>query len=111
MSSRNTFVPSLLAGLLAVGTIGVASVANAAGAGPLSLGPAKHTDNYVVEIGRRGGRDRGFIAPIAPSYLYYDYPYYYSRGFYPTHIKPGFIYYGRPYSYYKKYRRQRALKD
>ncbi len=110
MSSRNALAPSLMAGLLAVGTIVVASsTANAAG--PSHPGPGKHIDSYVVEIGKRGGRGGGFVAPIAPSYLYYDYPYYYSRGFYPTHIKPGFIYYGRPYAYYKKYRRQRALKD
>jgi hypothetical protein len=36
--------------------------------------------------------------PIAPSYIYFDYPYYYSRGYYPTHIGPGHIYYGYPYS-------------
>ena len=47
----------------------------------------------------------GIYLPIAPSYLYYDYPYYYSRGYYPTHIGPGFIYYGYPYSYYRSYYR------
>ena len=53
---------------------------------------------------------RGFI-PIAPSYLYYDYPYYYSRGYYPTHIGPGFIYYGHPYyksRYYLRYGSRRG---
>ncbi|NJO33170.1 MAG: hypothetical protein HC869_08505 [Rhodospirillales bacterium] len=40
--------------------------------------------------------------PIAPSYLYYDYPYYYSRGYYPTHIGRGFVYFGYPYAYYKR---------
>ena len=39
--------------------------------------------------------------PIAPSYRYYDYPYYYSRGYYPIHIRPGFIYYGYPYASYR----------
>jgi len=109
MSSRNTVAPSLVAGLLAVGTISVASVANAASLP--HLGPTKHVDSYVVEIGKRSGGGRRFVAPIAPSYLYYDYPYYYSRGFYPTHIKPGFIYYGHPYAYYKKHRRRSVLKD
>ncbi len=37
--------------------------------------------------------------PVGPSYLYYDYPYYYSRGYYPTHIGPHYIFYGFPYSY------------
>lgn len=32
------------------------------------------------------------IFPIAPSYVAHDYPYYYSRGHYPTHIGPGYIY-------------------
>ena len=40
--------------------------------------------------------------PIGPSYVYYDYPYYYSRGYYPTHIG-GYVYY--PYYYYGSYPR------
>jgi hypothetical protein len=35
----------------------------------------------MIEIKRRG-RD----LPIGPGYVYHDYPYYYSRGYYPTHI-------------------------
>ena len=35
--------------------------------------------------------------PIAPTYNAFDYPYYYDRGHYPTHIGPGFIYYGYRY--------------
>lgn len=53
----------------------------------------------VTEVKKRGRGPR-IYRRIAPSYLYYDYPYYYHRGFYPTHIRPGFIYYGFPYSYY-----------
>ena len=34
--------------------------------------------------------------PIGPSSVYCDYPYYYSRGHYPTHIG-GYVYY--PYNY------------
>ncbi len=37
--------------------------------------------------------------PIAPSYRAYDWPYYYNRGYYPTHIGPGYVYYGYPYYY------------
>ena len=33
---------------------------------------------------------------MGPSYIYYDYPYYYSRGHYPTHIG-GYVYYPRNY--------------
>lgn len=36
---------------------------------------------------------------IAPSYSAYDFPYYYSRGYYPTHIPPGYFYDGYPYNY------------
>jgi hypothetical protein len=45
---------------------------------------------------------RGSICPIGPSYIYYDYPYYYSRGHYPTHIG-GYVYY-RPYYTRSRYR-------
>lgn len=41
--------------------------------------------------------------PLGPSYIYYDYPYYYSRGFYPTHIGPRYVYYGHPYFYGRGY--------
>ena len=110
MSSRNPFAPILMACLLAVGLLG-APGANAASAG-LSLNLGKNAENNVVEIKRRDGGTRIYV-PIAPSYRYYDYPYYYSRGHYPTHIGPGFIYYGYPYSYYKSryYRKYRAGKN
>ncbi len=100
MSSRNLFAPILMACLLAVGFLAIAPAANAASAGQSFLNPGKNARNNVVEI-RNRGRGPRIYPPIAPSYLYYDYPYYYSRGYYPTHIGPGFIYYGHPYSYYK----------
>jgi BA14K-like protein len=101
MSSRNVFASTVTACLLAIGLGGVAPAANAASAGQsfLNLGESARTD--VIEIKRRGhGHDHGpriIIRPIAPSYLYYDYPYYYSRGYYPRHIGPGLIY---PYPAY-----------
>ena len=60
----------------------------------------------MIEIKDRGRGPRTYV-PIAPSYRYYDYPYYYSRGYYPIHIRPGFIYYGYPYASYRSlyYRR------
>ena len=53
----------------------------------------------MIEIKRRGRGPRIHL-PIGPSYVYYDYPYYYSRGYYPTHIG-GYVYY--PYNYYRSY--------
>ncbi len=100
MSSRNLVTSILMACMLAVGCLGIAPVANAASAGQSFLRPAEKARDDVIEI-RNRGRGPRIYPPIAPSYLYYDYPYYYSRGYYPTHIGPGFIYYGYPYSYYK----------
>jgi hypothetical protein len=100
MSSWNRFAP-VLVGCLAVGMLGGAPEASAASAGQSVLKPGNGVENNVVEIKSRNRGGQFIYTPIAPSYRYYDYPYYYSRGHYPTHIKPGFIYYGYPYSYYK----------
>lgn len=96
MSSRNLFAPILLA----CGLFGLAPATNAAPAGQSFMKLGEKAGNDVIEI-RNRGRGPRLYPPIAPSYLYYDYPYYYSRGYYPTHIGPGFLYYGYPYSYYK----------
>jgi hypothetical protein len=74
-----------------------------AGADPASSAPivpkagegarSEGVRNNVIEIKHRS-RGPWFYLPIAPSYLAYDYPYYYSRGHYPTHIAPGYVYYG-----------------
>jgi hypothetical protein len=101
MSSRNVFASILMACLLAVGLGGLAPAANAASAGQSLLNPGESVGNNLIEIKRRSRGPR-IRLPIAPSYIYYDYPYYYSRGYYPTHIGPGFIYYGHPYSYYRR---------
>ncbi len=116
MSSRNLFASVLMACLLAVGFLGIASVANAASAWPSILKPGESARNNVIEIKYRGRGPRLYL-PIVP-YIAYDYPYYYRRGYYPTHIGPGYIYYGYPYfyysrSYYPRYggpRRQRAAR-
>ena len=108
MSSRNVFASILMTCLLAVGFQGVAPVANAASAGQSFISSGEGARYNVIEIGYRG-RDRR-IYPIVP-YIAYDYPYYYSRGYYPTHIGPGFIYYGYPYyksRYYWRYGSRRA---
>jgi hypothetical protein len=90
-----------MASLLAAGSLGVAPAGHAMSLGQSLLKPGEGARSVVVEIKYRG-RGARFYPPIAPSYLYYDYPYYYSRGHYPTHIRPGFIYFGRPYSYYSR---------
>jgi hypothetical protein len=79
--------------------VGVLSMTPAADAAPAGLSSLKreNADSTVIEIKRRGSRPRLYL-PIVP-YVAYDYPYYYRRGFYPTHIGPGYIYYGYPYYY------------
>ncbi len=96
MSSRNLLASTLVAFLLVVGFLGIASVANAASFGPSFLKPGESARNHVIEIKNRGPTPRTYL-PIAPSYSYYDYPYEYSSGRYPTHIGPGFVYFGHPY--------------
>jgi BA14K-like protein len=99
MSSRNLFASILMACLPAVGLAGLASGANAAPTGKFFLTPGESARNNVIETKYR---DRGHVIylPVGPSYLYYDYPYYYSRGYYPTHVGPHYIYYGPGHAYY-----------
>ncbi len=104
MSSRNSFASSLMACLLAVGFLGIAPVTNDASAGKAIRKPGEGGRNYVLEMKRRGRGPR-IPLPIGPSYLYYDYPYYHSRGHYPTHIG-GYVYY--PYNYSRSYYRDPA---
>lgn len=47
--------------------------------------------------------------PVGPSYIYYDYPYYYARGYYPTHIG-GYIYYPSYYYGRSRYRHPVAVR-
>ena len=96
MSSRNLFASILMACLLTVGLGGATS------AGQSFLKPGESARNNVIEIKNRG-RGPWPNLPIAPSYLAYDWPYYYNRGHYPTHIGPGYVYYGYPYSYRSSY--------
>ena len=96
MSSRNLFASLLMPCLLAAGFLGIAPMTNDASAGKRK--PGVSVRNFALEMKRRGRGPR-IPLPIGPSYLYYDYPYYYSRGHYPTHIG-GYVYYpsyGRSY--------------
>lgn len=95
MNSRNWFTLIAMPSVLTVGLW--ADAASAAGVSFLERGASAR--NNAIEIKGRG-RDPQIVLPIAPSYLAYDYPYYYRRGHYPTRIGgPGYVYYGYPYSY------------
>lgn len=95
MDSRNLFASLVMACLLSVGLGSLAPVADAASAGQSFLHPGVSAGSNVIEIKRRGSGPRIHL-PLGPGSVYYDYPYYYSRGYYPTHIG-GYVYY--PYSY------------
>lgn len=97
MSHRSVLVSSLLACLAAAGFLGISSGASVA-AGPSILQATGSVQTDVIKVGRRGHGSLTFL-PIAPTYRAYDYPYYYSRGYYPTHIGPGYIYHAPIYSY------------
>ena len=106
MSSRNLFASILMACLLAVGLRGHDPVA--AGVGQFFLNAGEGARNNVIEIKHRG-RGPWPNLPIAPSYLAYDWPYYYNRGHYPTRVGPGYVYYGYPYYYRSSHIRDTAV--
>ena len=90
MSSRR-LLPSIVTACLLIAGLGVGR--NTASAAQIVMKPGESARNDVVEVKHRS-RSPWFYLPIAPSYLAYDYPYYYSRGHYPTHIPPAYVYYG-----------------
>lgn len=99
MSSRSLFASILMPCLLAVGLLGIAPVANAADSdGRSYLKPGKSVRSHAITIKPRRYGPRIHL-PIGPSQVYCDYPYYYSRGHYPTHIG-GYVYYPH---YYRSY--------
>ncbi len=93
MTSRNSFASLLMPCLLAVGLLGIASMTDDASG--KSIRKRDGGRNFVLEMQRRG-RGARIPLPMGPSSIYYDYPYYYSRGHYPTHIG-GYVYYPRNY--------------
>ncbi len=93
MTSRNSFASLLMPCLLAVGFLGIASMTDDASG--KSIRKRDGGRNFVLEMQRRG-RGARIPLPMGPSSIYYDYPYYYSRGHYPTHIG-GYVYYPRNY--------------
>jgi hypothetical protein len=100
MISRNLFAPILVVSSLAAASFGIAPVANAESGGQ-SLKAGKVSGDSVIGAKRRFRhrfRSVKIHLPIGPTSVYYDYPYYYCRGHYPTHIG-GYVYY--PYPYYR----------
>jgi hypothetical protein len=93
MSTQSRLSSSLAACLLASGFLAVAPMTNDASAGKLK--PGDSARSFALEMKRRGRGPR-IPLPMGPSSIYYDYPYYYSRGHYPTHIG-GYVYYPRNY--------------
>ncbi|MBX2804360.1 MAG: hypothetical protein KTR19_00180 [Hyphomicrobiales bacterium] len=91
MSNRKLFASILMVFLIGVGLSGAASVANAASISPAIAEPSNSASGLVIDV-KRYARTKRIPLPLGPSYTYYDYPYYYSRGFYPEHIG-GYVYY------------------
>ena len=99
MRSRNLFALALVAGLLASGFLSIAPVATAEASGQSFQKSSQSARMREIKIKRlrRGAR---IHLPVGPGSVYYDYPYYYNRGYYPTHIG-GYVYY--PYVYYRRH--------
>jgi hypothetical protein len=100
MRFRIPLMSSFMTWVLAAGLVSVTPVSDAAWAGKKSV---KKQRSYVLEAPRRSRAPRIYL-PIGPSYTYYDYPYYYSRGHYPTHIVR-YVYYN-PNAYYDRNHRR-----
>ena len=102
MASRHLFAAIPMACLLAAGVLDIAPVANAETVGPTAK-TSRIAGNRFLEAKRRYKRRFQSVKihlPLGPTSVYYDYPYYYSRGYYPTHIG-GYVYY--PYEAYRRY--------
>ena len=93
MGSRHLIASIAVACSLAVGFTAVAPVVNAE-----SLKSGKSTRNKIAAEKKYRSRRVRIHLPIGPTSVYHDYPYYYSRGYYPTHVG-GYVYY--PYYYYR----------
>jgi hypothetical protein len=81
--------------LLAVGFVSLAAITDPVSAGKSVAKSREVARSYALESkghGQRRSRSQRIYLPIGPSYIYYDYPYYYARGHYPTHIG-GYVYY------------------
>lgn len=92
---RGSSTASILAACVTAFTIAALPTFDAAMAGKRSNKARYQERSYILEGPHRGYRRSGsqrIYLPVGPAYVYYDYPYYYSRGHYPTHIG-GYVYY------------------
>lgn len=116
MNSRKVLAAIMMACLLTIGLTGFAPAAKAASIGKSLLNnPSVSMKKDVTNIGYRKDNYHfapGNYPPIAPTYRYYDFPYYYSRGYYPKHIRGyiNFLYDYRCDYYYTKYSRRSCYK-
>jgi hypothetical protein len=94
MRIRNLIASLLIACLPVVAFPGIAPAADTNSGRQPVYKPGKSVRSNVITIKPRA-RVRIHL-PVGPGQVYCDYPYYYSRGHYPTHIG-GYVYY--PYSY------------
>jgi hypothetical protein len=94
-----------MACLLSVTSLGTAPEANAEMRGQSSLKMKRVFGKHATRLKRRDTGVRIYL-PRGPGSVYEDYPYYYSRGYYPRRIG-GYVYYPSYYYYprYKGYRR------
>jgi hypothetical protein len=99
MASRSLSASLLVPCLL--GFLGMAPMAPAAHAETASLKGGKIAGKNALAAKRRYRLVRIHL-PVGPASIYYDYPYYYARGYYPTHIG-GYVYYTNNRVYYPRY--------
>ena len=94
VSSRNLFAPTLMACALAVGFLSITPAAATDIGRPRYVKPGKFVKADVTKVRRYHRDNRGvrIHLPVGPASVYCEYPYYYSRGHYPTHIG-GYVYY------------------
>ena len=111
MNSRSSIASLLTACGLASALLALAPAANTASADQSVRTSRDGAREYVLAREhrvRRRARAPTIPQPRGPAYIYYDYPYYYARGHYPTHIVR-YLYYPPPYysrSPYPRYSRR-----
>lgn len=95
MNSRTLFATLLMTCLLAAGFLGVAPIADAAPVGQSLPKPGESASHYVMKVDDHGYGPMIYPPSIGPGWAYQEAPYYFSRGYYPTHIGR-YFYYGYP---------------
>lgn len=90
ISNRITRISSVMLSVLVIGSLSAAPATDAA--------PPDKKHRGTLEVVGKGPiafkriKPGQYVYPSLVPYIAYDYPYYYSRGFYPKHIGPGYIY-------------------